>query len=97
MKRLIRMTKNQFTKKLKLLFVQHQALIARRNKKQPGGNGVLERYEFPVLTADHTPVFWRYDLNYQTNPHLLERFPPHQPETAAQDLRFRLRLLRPVP
>jgi hypothetical protein len=27
----------------------------------------------PVLTAEHAPIFWRYDLNYRTNPHLMER------------------------
>ena len=37
------------------------------------GNGFFVRYLNPVLTAAHAPVFWRYDLNYETNPHLLER------------------------
>ncbi|MEW6703134.1 MAG: glycosidase, partial [Bacteroidota bacterium] len=37
------------------------------------GNGVFNRYKFPILTADHTPIFWRYDLNYEANPHLVER------------------------
>ena len=27
-----------------------------------------------MLTAGHTPLFWRYDLNESSNPHLLERF-----------------------
>lgn len=26
-----------------------------------------------MLTAEHTPIFWRYDLNYKTNPFLMER------------------------
>jgi 4-O-beta-D-mannosyl-D-glucose phosphorylase len=37
------------------------------------GNGVFDRYAFPVLTAEHTPVFWRYDLDQKTNPYLMER------------------------
>jgi len=37
------------------------------------GNGVFLRYEKPVLTADHAPIFWRYDLNPETNPFLMER------------------------
>lgn len=37
------------------------------------GNGVFLRYEKPVLTADHAPVCWRYDLNPATNPFLMER------------------------
>jgi 4-O-beta-D-mannosyl-D-glucose phosphorylase len=35
---------------------------------------VLQRYQFPILTAEHAPVFWRYDLNPETNPYLMERF-----------------------
>jgi len=27
----------------------------------------------PVVTAEHIPLFWRYDLNYNTNPYLMER------------------------
>jgi 4-O-beta-D-mannosyl-D-glucose phosphorylase len=38
------------------------------------GNGVYDRYINPVLTAAHAPVFWRYDLNPETNPYLMERF-----------------------
>ena len=37
-------------------------------------NGVFNRYQNPVLTASHTPLFWRYDLNAETNPFLMERF-----------------------
>ncbi len=29
---------------------------------------------YPVLTAQHAPLFWRYDLNFDTNPFLMERF-----------------------
>jgi 4-O-beta-D-mannosyl-D-glucose phosphorylase len=38
------------------------------------GNGIYDRYRYPVLTAQHTPLFWRYDLNKETNPYLMERF-----------------------
>jgi 4-O-beta-D-mannosyl-D-glucose phosphorylase len=34
---------------------------------------VLQRWLRPVLTAAHTPVFWRYDLDRATNPFLMER------------------------
>ncbi|HPD28652.1 MAG TPA: glycosidase [Phycisphaerae bacterium] len=51
----------------------HDALIERPNEIAPGGNGVFDRYKYPVLTAEHTPIFWRYDLDPQTNPHLMER------------------------
>jgi 4-O-beta-D-mannosyl-D-glucose phosphorylase len=34
---------------------------------------VYDRYANPVLTAEHTPRFWRYAFDYQNNPHLMER------------------------
>jgi len=51
----------------------YEALVARPNAPLPDGNGIVERYAHPVLTAAHTPPFWRYDLDPATNPHLLER------------------------
>ena len=51
----------------------HEALITRPNKRILLGNGIFERYEYPVLTNEHTPLEWRYDLNPETNPWLMER------------------------
>ncbi len=67
------MTNKTFLRKLALLQQSHQRLLRRPNRKQVCGNGIFERYEFPVLTADHTPLTWRYDLNPATNPHLMTR------------------------
>ena len=36
-------------------------------------NGNFDRYKYPVLTGKHAPVFWRYDLDFNTNPYLMER------------------------
>ncbi len=55
------------------LFASHEALITRANEPVKGGNGVVTRYQHPVVTAAHTPVFWRYDLDENTNPYLMER------------------------
>lgn len=43
------------------------------NRKQLAGNGIVERFENPVLTAEHIPLNWRYDFDFDSNPHLLER------------------------
>ncbi len=67
------MTREQFKKKLSSLQRDYTRLIRRPNRKIAGGNGVFQRYLYPVVTADHAPLFWRYDLNYATNPHLMER------------------------
>lgn len=63
-----------FEQRLQYLQAQHEALISRKNEvDQRWSNGLLDRYRYPVLTAAHTPLFWRYDLNPQTNPYLIER------------------------
>ena len=63
-----------FNKRLQALQNVYKELIERKNKKEELGNGVYERYANPVLTAQHAPLFWRYDLNIATNPFLMERF-----------------------
>lgn len=67
------MTKKEFNSKVKKLFAEHKKLIAKKNKKQSKGNGVYDRYVNPILTAEHTPIHWRYDLDQSTNPFLMER------------------------
>ncbi len=64
----------EFKKRLNQLYNNYEQLITKPNKKQDLGNGIFDRYQYPVLTAAHAPVFWRYDLNPQTNPYLMERF-----------------------
>lgn len=63
-----------FQQRFNQLSALHQALLAKKNNKQTPGNGIYDRYENPVLTAAHTPLYWRYDLNPDTNPYLMERF-----------------------
>jgi len=55
------------------LFAEHGALIRRRNEPLKESNGWFLRYRYPVLTAAHTPLFWRYDLDPAANPFLMER------------------------
>src|SRR5215218_184101 len=63
-----------FEKRLNALQKAHDELLNRKNVKEALGNGVYDRYRYPVLTAAHTPVFWRYDIDRKTNPYLMERF-----------------------
>jgi 4-O-beta-D-mannosyl-D-glucose phosphorylase len=58
---------------LKLLLSDYEQLLAQPNEPEERSNGVLQRWKRPVLTAAHTPVFWRYDLDRKTNPFLMER------------------------
>lgn len=65
-----------FTERLEWLKAQHEALITRKNEPIEG-NGVYERFKNPIITGEHAPLFWRYDLNPETNPYLMERFGIH--------------------
>lgn len=62
-----------FSNRLKQLLQDHEALIKLSNSPLAKDNGIYQRYQNPVLTAAHTPVFWRYDLDQNTNPYLMER------------------------
>ena len=67
------MTKD-FEQRLTALQAEQEKLLGCENAKEETGNGVYNRYRYPVLTAAHTPLFWRYDLNEESNPFLMERF-----------------------
>ena len=67
--------KNSFSEKLEEIKEQHQLIVERKNKKEKPYKGrSFDRYKFPVLTSEHIPLSWRYDMNEKTNPFLLERF-----------------------
>ncbi len=59
--------------RLSALRADHEALLSRPNAPQSATNGVYQRYVHPVVTAAHTPLEWRYDLNPETNPFMMER------------------------
>lgn len=52
---------------------KQELLIKRQNRKSDTYNGIFQRYEYPILTRDHIPLFWRYDLDPETNPYFMER------------------------
>jgi 4-O-beta-D-mannosyl-D-glucose phosphorylase len=63
-----------FGARLKKLREAHEALLRRENPVDTGwDSGVFERFRFPVVTAAHTPLEWRYDLDPASNPFLMER------------------------
>ncbi|TDY13992.1 4-O-beta-D-mannosyl-D-glucose phosphorylase [Meridianimaribacter flavus] len=59
--------------KLEKVFQDYEAVINKKNEPLHSKNGVYNRYKNPIITADHIPVHWRYDLNEETNPNVLER------------------------
>lgn len=52
---------------------KYEALITRKNEMTDDYNGIYDRYKYPVLTAAHAPLIWKYDFNYETNPYFMER------------------------
>ena len=66
-----------FKQRLEELEKTHNQLIDRNNVRIEPGNGIYHRYAHPVLTGAHAPLHWKYDLNPETNPFLLERIGIH--------------------
>ena len=66
--------RNDFLTRLERLRSDHTKLTERINEPAEEFNGIFRRYKYPVLTAAHIPIFWRYDLSYYSNPFLMERF-----------------------
>ena len=73
-----------FELKTKALRQQHEALLTRKNEPVTTANscfgtfrfsqnGIYEKYRYPVLTAEHTPLEWRYDFSEKDNPFLMQR------------------------
>ncbi len=61
-------------KSYKELNAAYESLVRRPNRKnQHFYNGIYDRWEYPVLTREHIPPFWMYDVNPQTNPHMMQR------------------------
>lgn len=63
-----------FNNRLEAVNNTYEKLIIRKNEPVLPGNGIYERYKYPVLTAEHVPILWRYDINPETNPYFMERF-----------------------
>jgi 4-O-beta-D-mannosyl-D-glucose phosphorylase len=63
-----------YQQRLQYLEDCYKRLISLDNKPIQDSNGVFTRYQDPVLTAQHIPIFWKYDLHAATNPFLMERF-----------------------
>ena len=73
-----------YQEKVRALREHHEALLMRRNMLKEScrldqgtlcyaENGIYEKYLYPILTAEHTPLEWRYDFSEQDNPYLMQR------------------------
>lgn len=64
---------SEFNERKAKVFDAYEKLISRKNEKTDYMGGAYDRYKYPVLTADHAPVIWRYDIDPETNPFFMER------------------------
>ncbi len=63
-----------FEQRIAEMAIKQEELLRKRNEPVEQYNGLYNRYKNPVLTAAHIPYTWKYDLNPETNPFLMERF-----------------------
>lgn len=62
-----------YQEKINVLRERHESLLTRKNIPLESGNGIYEKYQYPILTAEHTPLEWRYDFSEKDNPFLMQR------------------------
>lgn len=67
------MNHHHFKQRWEKLRLAQESLLGRKNTSVEEENGIVCRYKYPVLTRRHIPLEWRYDLNPETNPYLIER------------------------
>lgn len=67
------MDKRYFEKRRDAVTAEFAQLMSRKNEPVLPGNGIFERYRYPVLTAAHVPLDWRYDFDPAANPFFMER------------------------
>jgi 4-O-beta-D-mannosyl-D-glucose phosphorylase len=68
------MEREGFSQRVHELLWQQEQLLRRKNQiDERWSNGIFQRYRWPVVTREHVPVAWRYDLSPRTNPRLMER------------------------
>ena len=60
-------------KKYDELLEKYEKLVNQKNEKSDFYNGIYDRYKNPVLTREHIPLHWKFDLNPETNPYFMER------------------------
>lgn len=67
------MDRNLFEERVKKITENYEAVVNKKNEELFSENGVYSRFENPVLTKEHAPVIWKYDMNFETNPYFMER------------------------
>lgn len=64
---------SEFTLRFHSVRNAYESLVRKPNYPSRTSNGIYQRWRYPVLTRDHAPITWRYDLDEKTNPYFMER------------------------
>jgi len=64
---------NVFKERLERVKLAHEQLLTAPNEELFSTNGIFNRYKNPILTREHVPLHWRFDMDPQTNPRFMER------------------------
>jgi 4-O-beta-D-mannosyl-D-glucose phosphorylase len=67
------MQNDHFTSRHQSIKADHEQLLQKHNEALFSTNGIYSRYKNPILTRDHIPLHWRFDMNPDTNPLFMER------------------------
>jgi len=67
------MSNGLFQERITIIRKESETLLSVINQKCFSTNGIFNRYNNPVLTRNHIPIHWRFDLNPETNPFCMER------------------------
>ncbi|GJM64366.1 glycosidase [Persicobacter diffluens] len=62
-----------YEERLTSIYKNYLSHLNQKNTPQSDSEGYVLRYEHPILTADHIPPHWVYDLNKERNPYLAKR------------------------
>lgn len=62
-----------FQERVKVVREEHENLLSRKNIPEERGNGIYDRYVYPIITAEHIPLEWRYDFCEKDNPYFMQR------------------------
>lgn len=67
------MPNNSFSSRYQHIRATHEQLLQKPNEALFSTNGIYSRHKNPILTRDHIPLHWRFDMNPDTNPLFMER------------------------
>jgi 4-O-beta-D-mannosyl-D-glucose phosphorylase len=62
-----------FDNKQSEIIQEQEVLLRRPNLPLRRSNGIIQRFQYPVVTKEHIPLFWRYDFDTGSNPFFMER------------------------